>query len=60
MPIYSEEDLPAATTKFVEFMEAHPELKQAAAMWMADGSTLEMTDPEAAAILAKEFPELKG
>ena len=47
--------------KIQEFRQAHPEITDdQLALWMASGATLEATDPEAAAICAREVPELKG
>jgi hypothetical protein len=46
--------------KLLKFMAAHPELDEQVAMWQVSSSTLEITDPEAAALLAKELPEFKG
>ncbi len=46
--------------RFLDFCAAHPELNDALGLWMASGETLEATNPQAAAIFAKEFPELKG
>jgi len=50
----------AAAQKVIEFTQAHPELRDKLAMWMVSASTLAITDPEAAELFEREFPELKG
>ena len=46
--------------KILAFQKAHPHLKKELSLWIADGATLEVADPEAAAICAREVPELRG
>jgi hypothetical protein len=51
---------PAGEAKFLKFCEEHPELSDKLGMWMADASILAITDPDAAELFEREFPELKG
>jgi hypothetical protein len=44
---------------FMEFVRLHPELEVKLAMWIASPSTVELEDPDAAALFEREFPELK-
>jgi|HubBroStandDraft_1064217.scaffolds.fasta_scaffold411430_2 hypothetical protein len=50
----------ATEAKFLKFCEEHPELSEKLGLWMADASILAITDPEAAELFEREFPELKG
>jgi hypothetical protein len=57
---YTEKEIEQGFQKIVMFGIAHPNLKSELGMWIADGDLLEMTNPEAAAICAREAPELRG
>jgi hypothetical protein len=47
----------AGAEKLLAFQEAHPELEEPLAMWMADRSMCELMYSEAAEIFKREMPE---
>jgi hypothetical protein len=51
---------PELERRFMAFQAEHPDLGEHLAMWMACASMVEIEDPEAAAILRRELPELAG
>jgi hypothetical protein len=57
---WSDAEVELGFQQILAFRKAHPHLKKEMDMWIADGATLEAVDPEAAAICAREVPELKG
>jgi hypothetical protein len=55
-----DDDVAMMTAKLVAFVEAHPELKDALAMWQVSRSLCELQFPDAIEILARELPEFAG
>ena len=53
----SDEAFAAGAIKLMAFQRAHPELREALGLWMADRSTCEAVHPEAVEILGREMPE---
>ena len=54
----SDDAFAAGAIKLIAFQTAHPELKEALELWMADRSTCEDAYPEVAEIFRREIPEL--
>jgi hypothetical protein len=52
-----DEEFDRGARKLLLFQKAHPELKDALALWMADRSTCEAVHPDAAEIFKREMAE---
>jgi Flp pilus assembly protein CpaB len=57
---WSDAEVERGFQKILAFRKAHPHLKKELDLWIADAATLEITNPKAAAICAREAPDLKG